>query len=80
MRHRTSYAAELASTLHQYAAHIEERRRTLAGTKTVYSLCNTGARHRSDRCPLKAAIGNHIKVDNQKALDSVTEKMGMQPE
>ena len=80
MRKGTSNGAEPASTLHQHAAQIKERRRTSAGTKTVCSFCNTGAKHRSDRCPLKTAIGNHIKVDNQQALDSVTEKLGMHPE
>ena len=80
MRKGTSNGAEPASTLQQHAAHIKQRQRISAGTKTVCSFCNTGAKHRSDRCPLKAAIDNHIKVDNQQALDSVTEEMGMQPE
>ena len=80
MRKGTSYGAELASTLHQHTAYIKQRRRTWAGTKTICSFCNTGAKHRSDRCLLKTAIGNHIKVDNQQALNSVTEKLGMQPE
>ena len=35
MRKGTSNGAEPASTLHQHAAHIKERRRTSAGTKTV---------------------------------------------
>ena len=80
MRKGTSNGTEPASTLHQHAAHIKERRRTSAGTKTVCSFCNSGVKHRSDRCPLKTAIGNPIKVDNQQALDSVTKKLGMQPE
>ena len=29
---------------------------------------------------MKAAIGNHINVDKQQALDSVTDKLGKQPE
>ena len=80
MRKGTSNGAEPASTPHQHAAHIKERRRTSAGTKTVRSFCNSGAKHRSDGCPLKTAIGNHIKVHNQLALESVTKKLGMQPE
>ena len=80
MRKGISNGAEPASTLHRHTAHIKERRRTSAGTKTVCSFCNTGAKLRSDRCPLKAAIGNNIKVDNQHALVSVTVKLGMQPE
>ena len=80
MRKGTSYGVEPASSLHQHAAHIKERRRTSAGTKTVCSFCNTGAKHKTHRCPLKAAIANHIKVDNHQALDSVTKKMAMQPE
>ena len=29
---------------------------------------------------MKAAIGNHLKPDNQQALVSITEKLGIQPE
>ena len=77
MRKGTSNVAEWASTLHQHAAHIKERRRTSAGTKTICSVCNMGAKHRSDRFPLKTAIGNHIKVDDQQALDSATKNLVM---
>ena len=64
MRKATFDGAEPASTLHQHAAHIEERIRTLAGTKTVCSFCNEGAKHESDRCRRKPAISNHDHVDN----------------
>ena len=72
MRKGTSNGPVPASTLHQYAAHIKQGRRTLAGTKPVCSYCNTRAKHRSNRCPLKTAIGNHMKVNNQPAPDSLT--------
>ena len=65
MRKGTFNEAEPASTMHQHAAHIKERRETSAGTKTACSFCITGAKHRSDQCLQKTAIGNHIKVDNQ---------------
>ena len=51
MRKVTSNGAEPASTLHRHAAHIKETRRTSAVNKTVCSVCNTVANHRSDRCP-----------------------------
>ena len=73
----TFNGAKPASTLHLHAGHIRERRRTSAGTKTVCSFCNSVAKHRSDRCLLKTAIGNHIKGDNQQALDSVTKNLSM---
>ena len=73
----TSNKAELASTLHQRAAHIKDRRRTSAHTKTVCSVWNTRAKHRSDRCPLKTAMGNHIEVDYQQALPCVIKNLGI---
>ena len=77
MRKGTSIGTEPGSTWYQYAAYIKQRRTTSAGTMTVCSFCNTGAKYSSDRSPLKVAIGNHIKVDNSQALDSVTETLGM---
>ena len=53
---RTYNEAEPGSTLHQHVAHNTERRRTSPATKTVCSFCNTVAKLRSDRCPLKTAI------------------------
>ena len=80
MRKRTTNEAEAVFTLHLHAAHIKQRRSTSPGTKAVCSFCNTRAKHRSDRCPLKAAICNDIMVDNQQALDSVSKNRGMPPE
>ena len=76
----TSNVADPTSTLLQHAAHIRERIRTSAGTMTCCSFCNTGGKHRSDRCLLKTDIGMHIKVDHEQALVSVTINLGMPPE
>ena len=73
----THNGAELTSTVHQHAAHIRERRRTSAATTTVCSFQTTEGKHRSDRYPLKTAIGNHVKVYYQQALDSLTKNLGM---
>ena len=48
LRKGTSIGAEPGSTLHQHAALIKERRRTSAGSKTIYSFCHAVAKHRSD--------------------------------
>lgn len=78
IRKLTSNRGEPASMLYQRAANIEERSKTLAGTKTVCIFCTTGGQHRSHRCAWKTTIGNNIKVANQQALDSITEKLGFQ--
>ena len=48
LRKGTSIGAEPASTLHQHAALIKQRRRTSAGSKTIYIFCHAVAKHRSD--------------------------------
>lgn len=80
MRNRPATVAELISPLHQHVVHTKERGTTPAGIETVCSFCNTGVKHKSDRCPLNTAIRNYINVDNQHALDSITENLGMPQE